>query len=75
MGKVRWEASKKYVGVYWIKSKGSKSERIFNITYKRGRRKVWEKVGKEGDGYTQKFAADLRSLRVKQIRQAIEISA
>ncbi|PKO01659.1 MAG: hypothetical protein CVU43_11785 [Chloroflexi bacterium HGW-Chloroflexi-5] len=67
----------KYPGVYERKSdtrthKG-KSDICFDITYKCGGKKVWEKVGWSSEGYTAKVSSELRANRIVNLRHGEEL--
>ena len=52
-----------------------KPDVCFDITYKSGSRKVWEKVGWRSEGYTAAMAAHVRADRVRALRHADELPA
>lgn len=45
----------------------------FYITFKSGRRLIWEKVGKTSEGYGPDVAAEIRAERIKAIRHGEEV--
>jgi len=59
----------KYSGVYSRESDSrrfdGKPDVCFDITWKQGRRKVWEKVGWKSEGYTAAMASLVRAERVR----------
>lgn len=65
-----------YPGVYRreIESKiNGKNDAVFDITYKTENKKVWEKIGKESEGYTPKLAATVRGERIRSLRHGLEL--
>jgi len=47
---------------------GGKPDVCFDITYKIGERKIWEKVGWKSEGYSAAYAAQVRSERIRTLR-------
>lgn len=64
----------KYVGVYQRTATErmhlGKPDVCFDIAYKQGQRKVWEKVGWRSEGYSAAMAAQIRGERVRSARHA-----
>lgn len=62
----------KYAGVYQRASEErrfeGKPDLCFDITYKIGGRKVWEKVGWRSEGYTASMASQIRAERMRSTR-------
>lgn len=69
----------KHVGVYQRASAErlyqGKPDVCFDITYKTGARKVWEKIGWRSEGYTAAMAAHVRADRVRALRHSEELPA
>ena len=67
----------RFVGVYQrVSDTGThkgKPDVCFDITYKSGSRKVWEKVGWKSEGYTAAMASQIRSERVRDLRHGTVI--
>ncbi|WP_027188243.1 tyrosine-type recombinase/integrase [Desulfovibrio cuneatus] len=59
-----YETSEKYAGA---------PDLCFYITYRSGRRLVWEKIGKTSEGYGPDVAAEIRAERVKAVRHGEEV--
>ncbi|WP_415519640.1 MAG: tyrosine-type recombinase/integrase [Desulfovibrio aminophilus] len=68
---------KKFPGVYFRESPTrkhhGKPDRCFDITYKDGNRKVWEKVGWLSEGYSAQVASNLRAERLRALRHGEEL--
>ncbi len=66
----------KWAGVYVYESaeifKGS-PDLCFYITYRSGRRLIWEKIGKASEGYGPEVASEIRATRVKAVRHGEEV--
>ena len=62
--KVRWP------GVYHLKTAG---DTIYYITYRDGRRKIWEKVGTKREGLTPQVADDIRKDRTLKARHGDDV--
>lgn len=67
----------RYIGVYERSStermhKG-KPDTCFDVTYKVGGRKIWEKVGWISEGYTAKLAEQVRAERIRNIRHGKDL--
>lgn len=62
----------KFAGVYSRESStrrhGGKPDVCFDITFKSGTRKVWEKVGWKSEGISAAYASQVRAERVRDIR-------
>ena len=67
----------KHVGVYQRVSSErmyqGKPDVCFDITYKAGVRKVWEKVGWRSEGYSAAMAAHVRAERMRSLRHTDEL--
>ena len=69
----------KFPGVYsrrGIQRKGEhkgKPDTVFDISYKKEGRKIWEKVGWKAEGYSAKLASELRAERLRMIRHGQEL--
>ena len=67
----------KYSGVYErnseIRKHNGRSDTCFDITYKYGGKKVWEKVGWASEGYSAKLASQVRADRIRSIRHGEEL--
>jgi integrase len=67
----------RYQGVYEresdIRTFKGRPDVCFDITYKVGAKKQWEKVGWVSEGYSAKLAADVRAERVRSIRHGEEL--
>jgi integrase len=75
--KMEYRIKTKYPGVYERLSatrmhKG-KPDVCFDISYKHGGRKVWEKIGWTSEGYSAKLAADIRAERTRAIRHGEDL--
>lgn len=69
MGSARTKT--RHVGVYQRQvDRGGRVDTCYDITYKSGSRKIWEKVGYKGEGYTAAMASQIRSERVRSMRHA-----
>ena len=67
----------RYTGVYERTSTEriykSKPDICFDVTYKVGGRKVWEKVGWVSEGYTAKLADQVRAERIRSLRHGLDL--
>ena len=66
----------KWAGVYYYDLDdrfNGKPDACYYICYKKGRRLIWEKVGKVSEGYSPDLAAELRAERLKAIRHGEKI--
>lgn len=54
------------------KDKG-KVDTVFDISYKKEGRKIWEKAGWKAEGYTAKLAAQIRAERLRMIRHGQDL--
>ena len=73
--KVRYHPNK-WSGVYVYELDelhNDKKDLCFYITYRKGRRLIWEKVGKLSEGYSAPVAAEIRAERVKSVRHGEEV--
>jgi integrase len=63
---------KRWTGVYYRESYTKKHNGSFDvcyyITFKSGKKKVWEKVGWKSEGYSPQVAADIRAARLREGR-------
>ena len=68
----------KFTGVYMRESKDrrfkGRPDFCFDITFKEGARKVWQKVGWRSEGITAAYASKLRSEIVRNSRLGIDVS-
>lgn len=67
---------KKWAGVYVYETSemyNGAPDLCFYITFKSGRRLIWEKVGKISEGYGPDVAAEIRADRIKAIRHGEEV--
>lgn len=67
---------KKWAGVYVYETSemyNGAPDLCFYITFKSGRRLIWEKVGKISEGYGPDVAAEIRAERIKAIRHGEEV--
>lgn len=67
---------KKWAGVYVYETSevfNGSPDLCFYITFKSGRRLIWEKVGKTSEGYGPDVAAEIRAERIKAIRHGEEV--
>ena len=67
---------KKWAGVYVYETGetyNNTPDLCFYITYRLGRRLIWEKVGKLSEGYGPDVAAEIRAERVKAVRHGEEV--
>jgi len=62
----------KFQGIYALSSDfrrhDSKPDRCFYITFRIGKRKVWEKIGWASEGYSAALAAQIRAERIREAR-------
>lgn len=68
--------AKKWAGVYYYDLDdrfNGKPDVCYYICYKKGRRLIWEKVGKISEGYSPDLAAELRADRIKALRHGEKI--
>jgi integrase len=67
----------KHTGVYARQSKerrhAGRADVCYYITYKRGGKKVWEKVGWSSEGYSVALAAEIRAERMRDMRHRDEV--
>lgn len=67
----------KFIGVYErasdVRMHKGRPDVCYDITYKAGGRKTWEKVGWLSEGYSAKLAAQIRSERVRSLRHGAEL--
>lgn len=65
----------KLVGVYQREAvdrvHNGRPDVCFDITYKQGTRKIWEKVGWRSEGYTAAMAAQIRAERIHSARHGV----
>jgi integrase len=76
-GKVKWVKTR-YQGVYFRESQGEKihngkPDRCFFIRYKKEGRRIMEKVGWGGEGYSAELANGIRGDRLRTIRHGQEL--
>jgi integrase len=76
-GKVKWVKTR-YQGVYFRVSQGDKvhngkPDRCFFIRYKKEGRRIMEKVGWGGEGYSAELAKGIRGERLRAIRHGEEL--
>lgn len=67
---------KKWAGVYVYETGemyNNAPDLCFYVTYRSGRRLIWEKVGKLSEGYGPDVAAEIRAQRVKAVRHGEEV--
>lgn len=62
-----------YEREYMGRDHNKKSDIAYDITYRHGGRKIWEKVGLKSEGYTPKLAADILSERIRSKRHGEEL--
>ena len=66
--------STRYTGVYvYVPESGEKPDVIFYICYRFDGRLIWEKVGKETEGYSAALADQVRAERIRNIRHGEEL--
>lgn len=61
----------KWAGVYYYELEqiyNKKNDICYYISYKNGRKLVWEKIGKASEGYNPEIASEMRAERVRAIR-------
>lgn len=67
----------RYEGVYRFelqaRLKDGKPDSCFYITFRKDRRKIWEKIGKISEGYSAEVARDLRGKRLMDVRHGNEL--
>jgi len=67
----------KYPGVYErhsdTRTHNGRADICFDITYKREGKKIWEKVGWIGEGYTANLASQFRAKRIMSMRHGEEL--
>jgi len=61
---------KRWPGVYKLELK---QDVTYHITYRLGRRKVWEKVGSRSEGFTPQLAASIRAERMRKALHGEEV--
>jgi integrase len=76
-GKVKWVKTR-YQGVYYRVSQGDKvhkgkADKCFFIRYKKEGRRIMEKVGWGGEGYSAELAKGIRGERLRAIRHGEEL--
>ena len=76
-GRLRWVKTR-YQGVYYRVSQGDKvhngkPDRCFFIRYKKEGRRIMEKVGWGGEGYSAELAKGIRGERLRAIRHGQEL--
>lgn len=65
-----------YLGVYQRTAKRKhlgKPDICYEITYKKGIKKIWEKIGYTSEGYGAKLANTIRAERIRSIRHGEEL--
>lgn len=67
----------RYEGVYRFelqaRLRDGKHDNCFYITFRKDKRKVWEKIGKISEGYSAEVARDLRGKRLMDVRHGKEL--
>ena len=67
----------KFPGVYGYNSTrikvNGRPDVCYSISYKVGRKKIWEKIGWKSEGYSSVVASELRAIRVRDVRHGNQV--